>query len=196
MLPSDPRNGSATRPATTPESAYHLRGQGGIANCVHCGKELHEQPDRTWRTWDYQLDNPAPAPAPIERPEGIARAIGMLERNRASLVFEGKPKLLAHFLEMAIKWGLALEQKVQELTYRLRAWQDGDAERHAALEVEVARLRADKDRLLKALSLAFDYYMGPGACGDFTCNCGNCGICEMRDKTRDAINAARKEAGK
>lgn len=65
-----------------------------------------------------------------------------------------------------------------------------------SLEAEYSRLRADKERLLKALSLAFDYYMGPGACGDFTCNCGNCGICEMRDKTRDAINAARKEAGK
>lgn len=61
-------------------------------------------------------------PAPIERPAEIARAIGMLERNRASLVFDGKPELLAHFLGLAIKWGLALE-------------------------AEVARLRADKERI-------------------------------------------------
>lgn len=53
--------------------------------------------------------------APPTRPEEITHAIRMLEGNTDSLLFEGKPELLVLFLELAIRWGLALEREAEQL---------------------------------------------------------------------------------
>ena len=49
--------------------------------------------------------------------------------------------------------------------------------------------------LADRLKEAYDFYMGPNACGNFTCNCGDCGICEIRIVTETALSnyAATKE---
>lgn len=129
MLPSDPQERQ--------DGWYHVRFEGTTKRDWSvawwdkrdkewiAGKGIHEVPVLVEEIGPRILSPDEAAPAPIERPEDIARAIGMLERNRASLVFEGKPEVLAHFLELAIKWGLALE-------------------------AEVARLSADKERLANA----------------------------------------------
>jgi hypothetical protein len=63
--------------------------------------------------------------APSERPEELKRAIRMLERNRASLVFaEKRPHELVHFLELAIRWGLALESQLAQVTAEREAMRD------------------------------------------------------------------------
>lgn len=55
-----------------------------------------------------------------------------------------------------------------------------------------------KDGLLEecaaALRGTFDYFQGPRACGDFTCNCGSCGLCEFRIKNH-AVLAKLQGAG-
>lgn len=59
----------------------------------------------------------------------------------------------------------------------------------------VLELEQLQDGLRKAgehLQAVYDHYMGREACGDFTCNCGNCGLCEMRVSTSAAIDAAAK----
>jgi hypothetical protein len=49
----------------------------------------------------------------------------------------------------------------------------------------ILALIADYERLQKLAREAYDHYMGPQACGDFTCTCGEvdyCGLCEIRTR--------------
>jgi hypothetical protein len=54
----------------------------------------------------------------------------------------------------------------------------------------VEQIVAQRDRYKAAFIEMFDYYMGPEACGDYTCACGDCGTCDFR-KTMTPL---RKEA--
>jgi hypothetical protein len=40
----------------------------------------------------------------------------------------------------------------------------------------------------------YEHFQGPHACGDFTCSCGNCGLCDFRKKVETWL-AARREPG-
>lgn len=55
-------------------------------------------------------------------------------------------------------------------------------------------LLASAPELLAALKGVFEYYMGPHACGDFTCNCGRCGLCDMRVDISMVIKRAEGRA--
>jgi len=51
---------------------------------------------------------------------------------------------------------------------------------------QLEQLRAENQELTRSLRDAYDFYMGPQACGDFTCACNEpkfCGICEIREAT-------------
>lgn len=56
---------------------------------------------------------------------------------------------------------------------------------------DLGRVKAGIGVMRTALQEVFDYFMGPQACGDFTCNCGKtdaCGTCEIRESTRAALS--------
>ena len=67
------------------------------------------------------------------------------------------------------------------------------AKRFPPEEEANSRIFAAAPTVAEALNAAYEHYMGPQACGDFTCCCNDyahCGICEIRRDTRTALLAA------
>ena len=53
---------------------------------------------------------------------------------------------------------------------------------HRAVVQALITMTAAKNKAMDALVEMYEYYCGETACGDFTCACGDCGLCEMRTK--------------
>lgn len=57
-------------------------------------------------------------------------------------------------------------------------------------EVMGSMVEAREEALAAVLREAYEYYMGPHACGDFTCACNKpeqCGICDLRKRTEAVL---------
>lgn len=67
-------------------------------------------------------------------------------------------------------------------------------ERAEIAEAQLSEANRRIEELEKALTATYEMFMGPHASGSFTCNCGDCGPCEMRRKVEQAL-AARQTGG-
>jgi hypothetical protein len=57
-------------------------------------------------------------------------------------------------------------------------------------------LRTAAEKALKRAETLYEHFMEEHACGDFTCCCGDCGLCELRAESKQEIDALRHALGK
>ncbi len=57
----------------------------------------------------------------------------------------------------------------------------------------LSNVRSNDGLARRHLKKMYDYFMGPHACGDFTCDCGSCGLCKFRAETKKVLTQLRIE---
>jgi hypothetical protein len=99
--------------------------------------------------------------------------------------------LQKNILAMA-DWLVSDEAKYKSPEYRRQKFLGlTPQECDAALTKVQAEARLEPTTMVRRL---YEFFQGPQACGDFTCTCGNCGLCDFRKEVETWLAALDQAA--